>query len=154
MDIKFSHDLLHSKSPHKNDYSALNMPEWATHPKVNHRGRRYTTPNPLLNGLRFTAQRTLEMPPYGDIILDKETVWTQPLFPFVSEGTSAGVLSSGGRMPNVRHTEGRSGDPVPCFSYEALAETHDFGRSPFESKRKYPRPEWDYKDLRPVFNRR
>lgn len=155
MDVKFSHDLSHSKRNRKNDYSSLNTPEWAVHRQEESERKRYTTPNPLLNGLKFTAQRTLEIPPYEGMILDKETIWSQPLFPL---NTSRNVSSKNilnGRIPNVRNADMRTRAPLPCLSYEALAEVmDDSARYPFPGSRKLPRPQWHYKDLRPVFNRR
>jgi len=174
MDIQFTHDLNHPKSSiNRHDFSSLNTPEWATRRRVvNSRGRRYTTPNPVEHGLKFTSQRVLEMPPYDqdDKILDKDTVWTQPLFPLVLDendisqrrlGGGGSVSAMSGRSRgNVKLKTGglsssyATSDPVPCFSYDTLGESQDGFVGIGKGRRKWPRPEWHYKDLRPVFNPR
>ena len=166
MDPKFSHDL--HKRPRTHELSNLNTPEWAKYYSgnlPNSRVRRYTTPNPIPSGINISVERVIEMPPYDKNFLDKDTVWSTPLFPVIvdeSESPERGNGNGGSsvRVRNTRFGGAGSGSEVisfpPCLSYESLLES---GQGPAESRR-WPtkdnivKPQWHYKDLRPVFNQR
>jgi hypothetical protein len=154
MDPEFSHAL--HKPPRGQELAHINTPDWAkTHPShlSGTRVRRYTTAQP--SGINSSYERIIELPPtYEQNDLDKESIWTQPLFPLMPVGEDAG--GGGGRSRSTRFGGGVGGSREelsfpPCYSYEALLESRSRRRT--KDKPSKP-PQWHYKDLRPVFNER
>lgn len=153
MDVTFIHELLHSEHKLIN----LNEPEWMRYFHLLSQYPRFTTPSPISSpdGLNFTSNKFLEMPFYDKQFLDKNTIWTQPLFPL--------------KYLNFSSQSGDNNYFPHCLSYEALLkrgqiESTTTGKSKEarwkaiqrrkqdnERKRK---PSWQYTDLRAVFNQR
>ncbi|CAG7824477.1 unnamed protein product [Allacma fusca] len=149
IDLKFAHDFLEypDENPKTLLTSHLNSPDWFTmHSPDAFRKYRYHNRklmyqvNTHPTGLNFTSDRLIEMPPYETDFLDKDTIWTQPLFSVVSSESDLSSSIS-----------------TPCLSYEFLSRSSD---TPLNKATRtqpassYPKPDWQYKDLRSVFNQR
>lgn len=134
------------------------LPEW--HPDHSshfetRRGFMYpkvTLPPKYPFGVNFTSKKVIEMPLYEMRFLDKDTIWRQPLFP---------VVQSGRIETSSLYSLGSSGDlsDSTCLSYQTLmrASRPSSSALPFPAKfmdKDRNRPKWQFKDIRPYFNRR
>ena len=151
IDLKFAQDFMGQQTEDGSVSMAnqhLNSPDWFAPPppaSAKKYGylyvRKYKFNGPP--GLNFTSRRPMEIPEYEGGFVDRDTVWREPLFPIVS---SQNELSSSTFSP-------------PCLSYEYLSSSSTAhvprGQKYRAGITDFPKgPNWQYKDLRGVFNQR